>query len=235
MATPALPANSRLAPMWLHRLHLLTDAEAGQLGLPDECIKCFVLDQFDMLVPRAAEFMDAVRRVFRTRRALAGSSTAGRTLVRSRQFTAACLTRLLSTPRACTVSVETWLYAALRRGRAAGAVDGVGRPTLGLVVALLVGDPESITARMRFPGHRGSVVHPASQPATDEWERAMHDVVATAGGFGPTTKDLLCTEAVMHVNRRTREMIVALIEAIRKVQLHNAQLQQQLAQPLDPE
>jgi hypothetical protein len=235
MACPALPLA---AHRWLHRQHLLTDAEAARLlGLPDECTKALVLDRWDMLVPRAAEFMDAMTQVFRVRRVLACSSTAGRTLVRSRQFAAACLHRLLSTPRACVVSAETWLYAALQRRMRLGTMDREGPPNLGLVVALLVGDAESLSGRVRYVGDDGltQVVLPASESATREWRKVMDDTVDAGHVFIELTKALaparhtrvesIVSATICHMARRTLEVVAAIEERTRVVQHETQQLQ----------
>lgn len=234
MASPALPPSS--AREWLHGLHLLTDLEAGRLlGLPSECMQSFVLGRFDALVPRAVGFVECVHQVFRVRRVLSGSSTAGRTLVRSRQFTAACLHRLLSTPRECVVTAETWLYAALRRCAQLPATEC--QPNLGLVVALLVGDAESLSARVRHSAVGGVVakaVLPASEAATSEWMQTMHGMAVACfvlyGSLGPKSRwaKMMIVEAIDHVTRRVQEMTRATEEAALLVQQEIQQLQQQI-------
>jgi len=235
MASPALPPGSS-ARKWLHGLHLLTDLEAGRLlGLPNECMQSFVLDRFDTLVPRAVGFMDCVHQVFRVRRVLAGSSTAGRTLVGSRQFTAACLHRLLSTPRECVVTAETWLYAALQRGTQLPVTKC--QPNLGLVVALLVGDAESLSARVRHRAVGGVVtqaVLPASEAATSEWMQTMHGMAdacfVLCGSLGPKSRwaKTMLVEVIDNVTRRVQEMTRATQEAALLVQQEIQQLQQQI-------
>jgi len=239
MASPALPLS--LAAKWLSRLHLLTDVEAGRLlGLPDECIKWFVLDRFDVLVPSAASFMETMTHVFRVRRVLAGSSPAGRRLVGSRQFTAACLARLLPMSRECVVSAETRLYTTLIGALGVPAVgrvaDGDGLPNIGMVVALIVCHADPIGANVRIinidddSDYALTAVLPASEPTTRVWERMMDVITDAVYAFiqaMPFAADhhgrsrvrcikRLLFETIKHVAVRCRQLSTAASEILRR-------------------